>query len=101
MIKPIDTIILKEETETKRLLVSLAHPDDESFGSPPAGTILHYAQAGVEVHYICGTRGEAGSVDDEFLKNYDTIGELRTAELQCAANVLGLSLSALFSIPES
>ena len=71
------------------LLVVLAHPDDETFGM--AGTLAHYAQKGVAVHLVCATRGEAGTVDPEFLKGYTSIAELREAELRCAAKHLGLS----------
>ncbi|MCW1967210.1 MAG: PIG-L family deacetylase [Anaerolineae bacterium] len=71
------------------LLVILAHPDDESFG--PGGTLAKYASEGVAVHYLCGTRGESGTVDAELLNGYADVGELRTAELMCAAKELGLA----------
>ena len=73
----------------KTLLVILAHPDDESFG--PGATLAKYAQAGIAVHYLCGTRGESGTVDAEKLKGYKDVAELRTAELACAAKELGLA----------
>lgn len=73
----------------KTLLVILAHPDDESFG--PGATLAKYVQSGVAVHYLCGTRGESGTVDAEKLKGYKDIAELRTAELACAAKELGLA----------
>ncbi|MBN1264232.1 MAG: PIG-L family deacetylase [Anaerolineales bacterium] len=72
-----------------RLLAVLAHPDDESFG--PGGTLALYAQRGVEIHLACATRGEAGGIPMELAhKNLDT-GQLREAELRCAAGVLGLT----------
>jgi len=75
--------------ENKKILLSvLAHPDDESFGM--GGTLALYAEQGVEVHLVCATRGEAGEVGPEYLKNYGSIGELREAELRCAAGHLGL-----------
>ena len=49
----------------KRLLVALAHPDDESFG--PGGTLALYAQRGAEVTLICATRGEVGSLPAEMV----------------------------------
>lgn len=73
----------------KTILVVLAHPDDESFGM--GGTIAYYAERGVDVHLACATRGEAGTVDPEFLTTYKTIAELREAELACAAQALGLA----------
>lgn len=75
-------------SEQKTILVVLAHPDDESFGM--GGTIAYYAARGVDVHLACATRGEAGTVDPEFLVKYKTIAELREAELACAAQALGL-----------
>lgn len=72
----------------KKILVVLAHPDDESFGL--GGTIALYAQRGIETYYICATRGEAGTVDEEHLGGFKDIAELRTNELMCAAKHLGL-----------
>ena len=73
----------------KTILSVLAHPDDESFGM--GGTLALYAQKGVKVHLVCATRGEAGEVGPEYLQDYKSIGELREAELRCAAGYLGLS----------
>jgi LmbE family N-acetylglucosaminyl deacetylase len=73
----------------KTLLSVLAHPDDESFGM--GGTLALYAQQGVRVYLICATRGEAGEVGPEYLQDYKSIGELREAELRCAAGHLGLA----------
>lgn len=76
-------------TQPRTLLTVLAHPDDESFGM--GGILARYAREGVQVHYACATRGEAGSVDEHYLQNYPTIADLRTAELTCAAKNLGLA----------
>ena len=84
-----ETIQLHQSGAARRLLVALAHPDDESFG--PAGTIIHYARQGVAVHYICATRGEAGHVDPELLARAGSLADLRTQELLCAARHLGLA----------
>ncbi len=70
------------------LLVVLAHPDDESFGT--GGTIAYYAKSGVEVHLVCATRGEAGEVAPEYLQGFSSIADLRVSELRCAAGILGL-----------
>jgi LmbE family N-acetylglucosaminyl deacetylase len=75
--------------ESKVLLAILAHPDDESFG--PGATLAKYAQAGVAVHYLCGTRGEMGTTDAEFMKGYTETGDMRWAELTCAGKELGLA----------
>lgn len=70
------------------LLVVLAHPDDETFGT--GGTLALYARRGVSVHLICATRGEVGEMDPALMANFATIGDKREAELRCAAGTLGL-----------
>jgi LmbE family N-acetylglucosaminyl deacetylase len=72
---------------SRRLLISYAHPDDESFGL--GGLITRYVKEGVEVSLICATNGERGTVKEEFMKGYDSIGALRLAELDCASEKLG------------
>lgn len=72
----------------KTLVLTGAHPDDESFGV--GATLAQYAAAGYKVYYVCGTRGEVGEVSPEHMKGYKTIADLRTHELECAAEILGL-----------
>ena len=73
---------------TKTILAVLAHPDDESFGL--GGTLALYANKGCDTYLVCATRGEVGTVDEEHLNGFMDIAELRTAELERAANILGL-----------
>jgi LmbE family N-acetylglucosaminyl deacetylase len=73
---------------TKTVLAVLAHPDDESFGL--GGTLALYASKGYDVYYVCATRGEAGTVDEEHLKGFKDTAEMRTDELMRAAKELGL-----------
>ncbi len=73
---------------TKTLLAVLAHPDDEFFGL--GGTLALYASKGYDVYYVCATRGEAGTVDEEHLKGFKDTAEMRTDELMRAAKELGL-----------
>ncbi|MBI1257099.1 MAG: GlcNAc-PI de-N-acetylase [Chloroflexi bacterium] len=74
-------------SSNRRLLISYAHPDDESFGL--GGLITKYVREGVEVSLICATNGERGTVKEEFLQGYDSIAALRLAELDCAVEKLG------------
>ena len=69
-------------------LAVLAHPDDETFGM--GGTLALYARRGYSVYLVCATRGEVGTVDPEYLRNFHSIAELREAELRCAAEHLGI-----------
>ena len=73
---------------TKTILAVLAHPDDETFGL--GGTFALYSRKGYDTYYICATRGEAGTVDDEHLKGFKDTAEMRTDELMRAAKILGL-----------
>ncbi len=70
-----------------RILISLAHPDDESFGM--GGAIARYVNEGAEVYLICSTNGDVGTVEEKYLDEYDSIAELRLAELACASEALG------------
>ncbi len=72
----------------KTLLSVLAHPDDETFGM--GGTLALYARRGVAVHLICATRGELGEVDPEYKETIKSAACLRTQELRCAADTLGI-----------
>ncbi|HMD79689.1 MAG TPA: PIG-L family deacetylase, partial [Anaerolineales bacterium] len=74
-------------TQPRTILAVLAHPDDESFGL--GGTLALYAQKGYEVYYLCATRGEAGTVDEEHLRGFSSTAEMRTDELMRAAKYLG------------
>jgi LmbE family N-acetylglucosaminyl deacetylase len=75
--------------EQLRLMCVLAHPDDESLGT--GGTLARYASEGIETHLVTATRGERGWFGDE--KDYpgpQALGKLREAELQAAAEALGI-----------
>ena len=72
----------------KTLLAVLAHPDDESFGM--GGTLALYASRGCDVYLVCATRGEVGEADEEHMKGFASVAEMREAELRCAAGILGL-----------
>lgn len=76
-------------SQQKTLIFVGAHPDDETFGL--GATLAQYAVTGVKVYYVCATRGEAGSASPEYVRGYATFGDMRWAELKCAAQALGLS----------
>jgi LmbE family N-acetylglucosaminyl deacetylase len=79
----------KKEFNQKKILVVLAHPDDESFGM--GGTLALYASQGADVRLVCATRGEVGEIDPEYKETIRSAACLRTQELRCAVDALGLS----------
>ncbi len=75
--------------QQKTMIFFGAHPDDETFGM--GSTLAQYVNAGVRVYYVCATRGEAGTVEPEFMQGYASIADLRSNEMKCAAQILGLA----------
>ena len=78
----------------QRLLVVVAHPDDESFG---LGAVLStFVDTGTEVCVLCLTRGEASTlhgVDGD-------LSVIRAQELAAAANELGIVDVELRNFPD-
>lgn len=83
----------------RRILISFAHPDDESFGL--GGMIAKYVKSGAQVDLICATNGDVGTIDPEMLAGYDSHAELRLSELQCASKVLGFANVVTFDYKDS
>ena len=83
---------------TARLLVTVAHPDDETFGT--GSVIALAAESGAEVTVCCATRGEAGEAPG--LDGLDRdLGAVREAELRAAGEVLGVSRCVLLGYRDS
>jgi len=74
------------ELKPRRMLVILAHPDDESFAV--GGTLAKYAHQDVQVILLCATRGEAGI---QGVKPEEA-GDIRERELRQAAEHLGIEV---------
>lgn len=72
--------------EKRRLLISYAHPDDESFGLGAA--IPKWIDDGVDVYLICATNGDVGHVPAALRGKFQTVAELRLSELDCARRFL-------------
>ena len=72
----------------ERLLVVVAHPDDETFGT---GSLLAMAsRTGADVIVACATRGEAGEPTHGSVPPGTSLAEVREAELRAAAGLLGV-----------
>ena len=76
-------------TNELRLMLILAHPDDESLGN--GGMVAKYVAEGVETYLVTATRGEQGwfGPEDEN-PGPEELGRIREAELLEAAEVLGI-----------
>jgi len=76
----------------KRLAAVFAHPDDETFARDAA--------AGVDMTLVCGTRGEDGSIGHSKSYGRDLLARLRQAELEAAAEVLGIRRLHILGYPD-
>jgi LmbE family N-acetylglucosaminyl deacetylase len=73
-----------------KLLLILAHPDDESLAT--GSTIAKYASEGIQVYLICATKGERGWTGDEKDNpGMTAVGQIRAEELRSAAETLGIN----------
>ncbi len=71
------------------LMAVFAHPDDETL----IGPVLHqYANRGYEVILVIATDGRLGFNENTDIENEDELAAVRSGELQCAANILGVEL---------
>jgi LmbE family N-acetylglucosaminyl deacetylase len=72
---------------TRRALLVVAHPDDETFGA--GSVIASLSAAGVEVVVCCATRGELGEAHG--VPEGADLGAVREAELRAAGAILGVA----------
>src|SRR5215468_6429904 len=84
-------------SEAVRLLVTVAHPDDETFGT--GSVIALAAERGAQVTVCCATRGEAGDVRG--LTSAAEIAAIREAELRSAGTALGVAQVILLDYLDS
>jgi LmbE family N-acetylglucosaminyl deacetylase len=72
------------------LLSIFAHPDDE--GSC-GGSLARYAAEGWRAYLACATRGDGvdAKISDPRLATRETLGQVRSAELACACERLGIN----------
>ena len=81
-----------------RLLCITAHPDDEAGGF--GGTLLHYAQRGVETHVLCLTPGQAATHRGG-AKSDDELAQIRRQEFIEACKMLRVTSGAVLNYPDA
>lgn len=82
-----------------RMLVVVAHPDDETFGT--GSVIANAAAQGVDVTVCCATRGEAGEDTSGTTSSPEELAVVREAELRGAAEILGAREVILLDFADS
>jgi LmbE family N-acetylglucosaminyl deacetylase len=70
------------------ILLSFAHPDDESFYT--AGISRQAAEAGIPVVLCCATRGQRGKPGNPPLTTIEELPAFRERELREAAEIMGI-----------
>lgn len=74
---------------SQRMLVILAHPDDETFIC--GGTLATYAARGVQITYLCATRGEMGRrLGLPPIATRESLPQIREGELRAACRALSI-----------
>ncbi|HSD49007.1 MAG TPA: PIG-L family deacetylase [Actinomycetota bacterium] len=74
-----------------------AHPDDETYLA--AGLMARAVRGGSRVVCITATRGEGGSMDEEVWPP-ETMGEVRTAEMERSMEILGVTEHRWLDLPD-
>ncbi len=80
-----------------RLLCFTAHPDDEAGGF--GGTLLRYAERGVETHVVCLTPGQAATHRGG-AKSEDELSAMRRKEFEAAAKLLKVGHGTVLNYPD-
>ena len=81
------------------LLGIFAHPDDEASAS---GCLARYAAEGVRSTVACATRGDGvdAKISDPKLATRETLGQVRSRELACACQRLGIAPPVLLGFQD-
>jgi len=75
-------------SDTFTILAIFAHPEDEiGVGS----TLAYYSAAGVRTVLACASRGEAATIYCDECATRENLAEVRTHELECACQQLGIT----------
>jgi LmbE family N-acetylglucosaminyl deacetylase len=81
-----------------RLLCFTAHPDDEAGGF--GGTLLRYAERGVETHVICLTPGQAATHRGQ-ARSDEELAAARRREFEAACKLLKVNHGTVLDYPDA
>jgi LmbE family N-acetylglucosaminyl deacetylase len=81
----------------RTLLAVFAHPDDEATVSP---VLAKYAAEGVTVHLAIATDGRLGVTQHAGIPEGDALARVRSEELTCAAEKLGIQPPITFGLQD-
>ncbi|HUK72902.1 MAG TPA: PIG-L deacetylase family protein [Streptosporangiaceae bacterium] len=84
------------DSEVRRILIIVAHPDDIDFGA--AGTVAAWTDAGIEVTYCLVTQGDAGGYDETV--DRAAMASLRRGEQMVAAKHVGVDDVRFLGYPD-
>jgi LmbE family N-acetylglucosaminyl deacetylase len=90
---------IDREDAPPRLMVVVAHPDDETFGC--GSLLLHAAAIGLTTTVVCATRGEAGERAEPPDSSDAPLSVVRERELRDAAHALGVTRVDLLEFRDS
>jgi LmbE family N-acetylglucosaminyl deacetylase len=83
----------EQESQRKRVLIVMAHPDDGEFSA--GGTLARWASEGHDIHYCLVTDGQAGDQGDAEITS-EELAAKRRKEAQAAADALGVQHGVIF-----
>lgn len=86
-----------QDLTSKTILAIFAHPDDEATVSP---VLARYASEGVTVYLAIATDGRLGITDHAQIPAGDSLAAVRTQELKCAAEQLGIEPPIQFGLED-
>jgi len=79
-----------------KILLSFAHPDDETFTL--AGSIIKWVKSGAKVSLITATYGQMGLSADIAVESPTHLGQIRKGEMEGAAKITGISKIHYFGL---
>lgn len=79
-----------------KILLSFAHPDDETFSI--AGTVIKLVKSGHQVSLITSTFGQMGLSADIKVSGPEELGQIRKKEMEEAAKITGISKIHYFGL---